>query len=128
MRVTKIIREYVEDKVNKVYQPRIDAIRLRQKPIQEEIEAQLTELRKATDKAAAAIIAEYPDFMFVGGGYYGDMKYIRSYASVEYKNRHIRTQEEEGLLNARNNKIQEILVSLEMGASKDDLDEMLKNL
>lgn len=127
MRVTKIIREYVEDKVNKVYQPQIDAIRLRHKPIQEEIEAQLAELRKATDKTAATIIAKYPDFTFTCG-FGGDMKYIRSYASLEYKNRHIRSQEEQDLLDARNNKIQEILVSLEMGASKDDLDKMLKEL
>lgn len=127
MKVTKIIREYVEDKVNKAYQPRLDAIRTRHIPEQKAIEAILAELRKDTNEAAARIIALHPDFSFSGQFGRGD-DYIRSYASIQHKNHCVRTDEEVALLDERDNKIQEILVSLEMGASKDDLDKMLKEL
>lgn len=126
MRVTKIIREYVEDRVNKVYEPRIRALH---DPIiseQTAIKQQLDILLEEVNKRAEEILNAHPDFSFSYN--FSDTKFISCCSSLRYIGNRDKNSQEKFLAEERDNKIQEILVTLEMGATKEDLDEMLRNL
>lgn len=124
MRVTKLIREYVEKSVKAIYEPKIEAVGEEYQARKEALEEQLDDLVKQADVSARKIIAD--------AGF--EIRYNRDYFIHGYGGVYIKKLEDEN--NAKRNalhaemreKINDILLNLELGATRAELDEMIKNL
>lgn len=126
MRVTKLIREYVEEVVNGIYEPLIKNCDGDYYEKKKEVETILEKLADEFDAAAKKIIKE--------NGFSIDswddrektiITYICNFGNKEYmpileKRRKLRDEKKQ--------KIQDILVNLELGGTKAELDEMLKKI
>ena len=126
MRVTKLIREYVEETINGIYEPLIKNCDGDYYEKKKEVEKILEKLADEFDVAAKKIIKE--------NGFSIDswddrektiITYTCNFGSKEYmpileKGRKLR--------NEKKQKVQEILLTLELGGTKAELDEMLKKI
>lgn len=126
MRVTKLIREYVEETVNGIYEPLIKNCDRDYYEKKEEVEKILEKLADEFDAAAKKIIKE--------NGFSIDswddrektiITYTCNFGNKEYmpileKRRKLRDEKKQ--------KVQDILVNLELGGTKAELDEMLKKI
>lgn len=124
MRVTKIIREYIEKRANEVYEPKIDAIGSKYYAEKAEVQGRIDDI---VARANADINAILEDTGFKVR--YGREKAIDSCRDIckEYIEDSIRTKTR--LLNSeKHDKVAEIIVTLELGGTKAELEEMLKNL
>ena len=126
MRVTKIIREYVEETVNGIYDPIIGNCSKDYSKKKNEVEDILEKMVDEFNTAAKKMIEEHG---FTIDSWCGEEKHIISYTCNFGK------KEYESIANKRNElrdekrrKIQDILVNLELGGTKAELDEMLKNI
>lgn len=123
MKVSKIIREYVTETVEKIYGEKIKEVREGSENIKTAIEAELATILQDAETKAAAVLVKYPDFT---------MATHWNKATLFNRNSSIINNQTEEKINAlyaeQSVKIQTILVSLELGGTKADLDEMLKNL
>ncbi len=126
MRVTKIIREYVQETVNGIYSPIIENCSKDYSKKKNEVEDILEKMVNEFDVAAKKVIKEHG---FTINSWYGKEEHIvghtcnfgdKEYKSVADKRNELRDE--------KRRKIQDILVSLELGGTKAELDEMLKNL
>lgn len=126
MRVTKIIREYVEETVNGIYDPIIGDCSKDYSSKKNEVEDILEKMADEFDVAAKKIIKEHG---FTINSWNGEEKHIVSYTcnfgEKEYEPILV---ERRKLRNEKMQKIQDILVNLELGGTKAELDEMLKNI
>lgn len=126
MRVTKIIREYVEETVNGIYDPIIGDCSKDYSSKKNEVEGILEKMADEFDVAAKKIIKEHG---FTINSWNGEEKHIVSYTcnfgEKEYEPILV---ERRKLRNEKMQKIQDILVNLELGGTKAELDEMLKNI
>lgn len=126
MRVTKLIREYVEETVNGIYEPLIKNCDGDYYEKKKEVEKILEKLADEFDVAAKKIIKE--------NGFSIDswddrektiITYTCNFGNKEYmpileKRRKLRDEKKQ--------KAQEILLTLELGGTKAELDEMLKKI
>ena len=126
MRVTKLIREYVEETVNGIYEPLIKNCDGDYYEKTKEVETILEKLADEFDVAAKKIIKE--------NGFSIDswddrektiITYTCNFGNKEYmpileKRRKLRDEKKQ--------KVQDILVNLELGGTKAELDEMLRNI
>lgn len=126
MRVTKLIREYVEETVNGIYEPLIKNCDGDYYEKKKEVEKILEKLADEFDVAAKKIIKE--------NGFSIDswddrektiITYTCNFGNKEYmpileKRRKLRDEKKQ--------KVQDILVNLELGGTKAELDEMLKKI
>lgn len=126
MRVTKLIREYVEETVNGIYEPLIKNCDGDYYEKKKEVEKILEKLADEFDAAAKKIIKE--------NGFSIDLwddrektiiTYTCNFGNKEYgpileKRRKLRDEKKQ--------KVQDILVNLELGGTKAELDEMLKKI
>lgn len=126
MRVTKIIREYVEEAVNEIYDPIIGNCSKDYSEKKNEVEDILEKMADEFDAAAKKVIKEHG---FTIDSWSGEEKHIIGYTCNFGK------KEYESIANKRNElrdekrrKIKDILVNLELGGTKAELDEMLKAL
>ena len=128
MRVTKIVREYIEESVSKKYQPLRDAINKKYEPIE-----------RAYDEAVAAAKAEAKEVWAKHlSSFYTEeelrdlienhTEYVPSYYRIGMHWREERNERECALRNEENNTIKNILVTLELGGTKADLDRMLSEI
>lgn len=126
MRVTKIIREYVEETVNGIYDPIIGDCSKDYSSKKHEVEGILEKMADEFDVAAKKVIKEHG---FTINSWNGEEKHIVSYTcnfgEKEYEPILV---ERRKLRNEKMQKIQDILVNLELGGTKAELDEMLKNI
>ena len=129
MKVTKIIKDYVTKRVNEAYQPKIKAVEDEylskyRDPVDEIFERNLEECNKK-------IKEELKNGGFALTYYTGEPvgeKYVcRNYQGFFINGKRL-AEASEKLKDERKEKIEEILVSLELGASKEELDAMLSNL
>ena len=124
MRVTKLIREYVEKNVNAVYEPKIKAIGVEYQERKETLNKQLDDLVEQADASAKKMIAD--------AGFelrYNRDCFIQSYGSVCIKKLEDENNAKRNALHAEmREKINDILLNLELGATRAELDEMIKNL
>ena len=126
MRVTKLIREYVEKKVHEAY-PKADAELIWEEKSRKANEA-LTKANDMIEAYAKKVVEElnakfglgdyclktYESRNWLGTSYYGDCE--------EYQaNRKAKNEREEKI----NETTEEILITLEMGGTRADLDAML---
>lgn len=126
MRVTKLIREYVEETVNGIYEPLIKNCDGDYYEKKKEVGKILEKLADEFDAAAKKIIKE--------NGFSIDswddrektiITYTCNFGNKEYvpileKRRKLRDEKKQ--------KVQDILVNLELGGTKAELDEMLKKI
>ena len=124
MRVTKLIREYVEKNVNAVYEPKIEAIGVEYQERKETLNKQLDDLVEQANASAKKMIAD--------AGFelrYNRSCFIQSYGSVYIKKLEDENNAKRNALHAEmREKINDILLNLELGATRAELDEMIKNL
>lgn len=126
MRVTKLIREYVEETVNGIYEPLIKNCDGDYYEKKKEVAKILEKLADEFDAAAKKIIKE--------NGFSIDswddrektiITYTCNFGNKEYmpileKRRKLRDEKKQ--------RVQDILVNLELGGTKAELDEMLKKI
>ena len=126
MRVTKIIKEYVEETVNGIYDPIIQNCSKEYSEKRNEVEEILEKMVNEFDVAAKKVIKEHG---FTIDSWYGREEHIvghtcnfgkKEYESIANKRNELRDE--------KRRKIQDILVNLELGGTKAELDEMLKNI
>lgn len=130
MKVTKIVREYIEDSVSKKFQPAIDA--LKDKYAIEEAakteEAVMASIREAAKDLYREVMANYytPEDMeklMDGWSIYRPSSYRISYiAEKDYED------EKFALTKRMEDTIKNILITLELGGTKADLDRMLSEV
>lgn len=126
MRVTKIIREYVEETINGIYDPIIENCSKDYSERKNEVEKILEKMVTEFDTAAKKVIKEHG---FTIDTWNGKERQIaacvcnfgkKEYESIANKRNELRDE--------KRRKIQDILVNLELGGTKAELDEMLKNI
>ena len=126
MRVTKIIKEYVEETVNGIYDPIIGNCSNDYSEKKNEVEEILEKMVNEFDAAAKKVIKEHG---FTINSWYGKEQHIVGYTcnfgDEEFKSVADKRNE---LRDEKRRKIQDILVNLELGGTKAELDEMLKNI
>lgn len=124
MRVTKLIREYVEKSVRAIYEPKIKAI-------DEECQARKEALKVRLDAFIEQIDTTVMK-MFVDAGFeeiYSSKHYLQSYGNTYlYRIEKERIDKTVALTTEMREKVNDILLNLELGATRAELDEMIKNL
>jgi hypothetical protein len=132
MRVTKIIKEYIGKKVNEVYEPKMNEIGLQYKCDREKMAMRIKSAVLECEEKIKAIVADHQD-----GWNYECKRYhtfacgtewLRYCEPIDEEAEKKFYQEKQNLIDEKNEKIQEIIVALELGGDKAMLDEMLKNL
>lgn len=124
MRVTKLIREYVEKSVKAVYEPKIKAIGVEYQVRKKILNKQLDDLMEQADASARKMIADAGFEIRYGCNYF-----IRDYGEVYIKELEDENNAKRSALYAEmREKIDDILLNLELGATRAELDEMIKNL
>lgn len=126
MRVTKIIREYVEETVNGIYEPLIKNCDGDYYEKKKEVEEILEKLADEFDAAAKKIIKENG---FSIDSWDDREKTIITY-TCNFGNKEYRPilEKRRKLRDEKKQKVQDILVNLELGGTKAELDEMLKKI
>lgn len=127
MRVTKLIREYVESSVKEMYAPKINACGEDYRKKDNEVQKRIEELLKETELRAKQIVAEC--------GLTVDKNIDETEQNIlTYYHRFGReasrevSDETKKIIAERDEKIKEILLTLELGGTKAELDEMLKKI
>ena len=126
MRVTKIIKEYVEETVNGIYDPIIENCSKDYSEKKNEVEEILEKMVSEFDTAAKKVIKEHGLTINLWCGREEHIVYHTcNFGDKEYKSV---TDKRNELRDEKRRKIQDILVNLELGGTKAELDEMLKNI
>ena len=127
MRVTKLIREYVESSVKEMYAPKINACGEDFRKKDNEVQKRIEKLLEETELRAKQIVTECG--LTVDKNIDETEQDILTYyhrfgreASREVYN------ETKKIIAERDEKIKEILLTLELGGTKAELDEMLKKI
>lgn len=124
MRVTKIIREYIESEVNKKYKEKLKSI---PDDYQEDYNKMIKEIEKAIDRCNVKVreiasrynmLKENRDIVSYSSYYLGNYDRWNDRQNLEIK-----------LKQERDDKIAEIILGLELGdTNKKELAEVLKNV
>ena len=126
MRVTKVIRDYVEETVNGIYDPIIRDCSKDYSKRKEEVEGIIAKMTNEFNTAIEKVINEHG---FTINSWNGEKRQIINYTcyfgNKEYE---LIADKRNELRDEKRRKIQDILVNLELGGTKAELDEMLKNI
>jgi hypothetical protein len=132
MRVTKTIKEYITKKVNEAYQPKLNEIDLQYKCDREKMIMRIKSAVAECEEKIKAIVADSGDgwsYQPYNYGYHSSEDGYLAFHEPRDKEAEVRFRDIKNNLTAeKNEKIEEIIVALELGGNKDTLDEMLKNL
>ena len=125
MKVTKIIREYVEEQVEKIYRGKmIDTIEMH-KELKHKIANIANEyLQQANDNILNALAKENIEVK----PFYKEEKLIIGFNLLEYPQVVEQEKINLKLRREKEQKIREILATLELGGTKKDLDDMLAKI
>lgn len=125
MRVTKIIREYIESEVNKKYKEKLNSI---PNEYQEDYNKMIKEIEKEIKECSVKVkeIAKKYDMLKEGAN---DIVSYSTYYLGNYDRWNDRSNLERELRLERDDKIAEIILSLELGdTNKKELTEILRNV
>lgn len=132
MRVTKTIKEYIAKKVNEAYQPKLNEIDLQYKCDREKMIMRIKSAVAECEEKIKAIVADSGDgwnYQPYNYGYHSSGDGYLAFHEPRDKEAEMKFRDMKNNLTAeKNEKIEEIIVALELGGNKDTLDEMLKNL
>ena len=122
MRVTKLVREHIEDKINKLYQPTLDKI-------SKEVESLQDDGRTERDKLKSKAEKFMRDFLEKEGFTTKDSSVLSFYwvqpKEIADKIEELSLKKQE-LKTKRDNTIMSILLELELGGDKNTLDMLLE--
>ena len=135
MRVTKLIREYVEKSVLKA----MPYEKQKENPLREEYDAIVDEIKNFANSKIEKFFLEHKGEVKT---YYGGYDYEHFEENLEYAKKEIsirlsclrfKSEDEVDKINkklaeARKNAIEDILINLELGGTKADLDRMIAEL
>ena len=125
MRVTKLVREYVTKEVSKVYDEPIKSATKGYDDEKEMIENQFQAILDEANEKAKAILSKHKGYEIK----YGDKKpFIRSGTLFNYDKWNDGQLKANELRQEKLNKIDDILITLELGGTKAELEEMIKNI
>ena len=125
MKVSKTVKEYIAKKVCEAYAEKINIIGREYLDKKKEIEEKLSEMQKEFREKATALIEENcGTWDFSSRASFGF--YSIRIGDADYE-QEIRNREAEIRI-ARDNKVEEIIVTLELGGTKADLEKMLNNI
>lgn len=133
MKVTKLIREYVEEQVTSVYAPAIKKLEDQQKEEAEMREAAAERIKQIAEEAEAKAVmtleTEFPSYITRPTSYNRSKFYcmVDICRHPEYYNPELK-QRIDDLKTARAKAIRSILTDLELGATRKELDEMIAKL
>ena len=128
MKVTKLIREYVESSVREMYAPKIDACGADYKKKMDEVNKTLAKMTEEFNNTAKEMIKKNGLSINIRYGTEEESRIIsyttsfgnKEYAPIYEKRRKLTVERDE--------KIKEVLLTLELGGTKAELDEMLKKI
>lgn len=137
MKVTKIIREYIEEKVNTKYQPLIDAVEAKYADEDKEYTKKLEDTQKRMEMVVREefrkVFADhYPEEALDEMCSLTDIKKSRYWVTTPYTWNHTphfrekKNDEINALCIKRNQAIKNVLIGLELGGTKKDLDRLLE--
>lgn len=129
MKVTKLIREYVEKTIDACY-PEPDSVKSFRKQCNKANNA-LTEMNDMIIAYANSILPEIKEKYNVPDDFNLHVRLGINYAEFSSWNTQLKLKADEDKRKtdkAKQQKRDEILLSLELGATKDDLDDMIKRL
>lgn len=126
MKVSRTVKEYITKKVCEVYAPRLREVDLDYQVKKAEVEAKIKSATEQFKKDVLAIVEDNCEQW----NFEPNMRYVEYYslyvhdpiAEQEYRN------QKENIVRERDAKIEEIIVTLELGGTKADLENMLANL
>ena len=125
MRVTKLVREYVTKEVSKVYDEPIENATKEYRKEVAVIDSQLKTILDEANEKAKTILAKFKGYEVK----YNEGKPFSRSGSVfnfdKWNNGQIKANE---LRQEKLNKIDDILITLELGGTKAELEEMIKNI
>ena len=125
MRVTKLVREYVTKEVSKVYDEPIKNATKGYEEEKEMIENQFKAILDKANEKAEAILSKYKGYELK----YCDKKpFGRSGSLFNYDKWNDGQIKASELRQEKLNKIDDILITLELGGTKAELEEMIKNI
>lgn len=124
MRVTKNIKEYVTRKVNEIYEPKIKAATKEYYKEEERLENLLEEIKVKAEKEAQELLKNTGFHITYNRD--GEIFSIASITNDELWNE-ARTEATK-LREECRNKIDEIIITLELGGNKKDLEKMLNEI
>jgi hypothetical protein len=126
MKVSKTVKEYIAKKVREAYAPHLREVDLDYQVKKAEVEAKIKSATEQFKKDILDIVKDNceqwnfePDIRYVE--YYGIYVHDKI-AEQEYRNQKVNIEDE------RDAKIEEIIITLELGGTKADLENMLANL
>jgi hypothetical protein len=124
MKVTKIVREHIEDKIEKLYQPAVDKIDDELKSLDRQIDEAKTKIKDKVNKVVVDFIKKegfipYNDEL-------GFSLYLYSAPKELVEKRDKLKLKRQELKAKRDNTIMDILVELELGGTKETLDKLLE--
>ena len=131
MRVTRSIKDYITRRVNEIYKPKINDIDAEYRKEQEAIEEKIHSAVKRFDDELKAIVAENcKNYNFKAGGYsYSRTTDFLTVVGVRDKEAEDNFyNEKRRLTEEKNLKIEEIIVELELGGTKETLEKLLSEL
>ena len=124
MRVTKLIRQYVEESVRNVYNPKIQQIKDSNEARQNTANSEIEKIIDKANEEIKAWLAGNPEYQ-ISTRWGMEERYIDT-NRVFLKNQ--QKDEISKLYDECNKKIQNILIELELGATRAELDKMLANI
>ena len=131
MRVTRTIKDYITRRVNEIYQPKINGIDADYRKEQDALEEKIYLAVERFDKELKAIVAENcKNYNFKEGGYrYSRTTDFLTVVGVRDKEAEDKFyNEKRRLTEEKNLKIEEIIVELELGGTKETLEKLLSEL
>lgn len=126
MRVTKTIKNYIEKRVCAIYQPKIDEIRVDYNAQYNHFDKILDDLLDKVNQEAKNVLK---DSGFIGGYSYNNKEEIFYRRNIHNNSWLDEIRKKENIIKKeRDEKIEEIIITLELGGTKAELEEMLNAL
>lgn len=125
MRVTKLVREYVTKEVSKVYDEPIKNATKNYDEEKEMIENQFQAILDEANERAKAILSKHKGYEI---RYCSGEPFMRAGTIFNYDKWNEGQLKAEELRQEKRNKIDDILITLELGGTKAELEEMIKNI
>ena len=125
MRVSKVVREYIIQKVTEKYAARLKAVGAEYEKTQKKIYEAMEAFKEKAEAELLAIVAENSD------GFNFEFRYSKPIAlgSIADREAQDKIYEEERKIRAeRDEKINNIIIELELGGNKETLERLLAEL
>lgn len=129
MRVTKTVKEYISKKVAEKYKPLIAEIDLEYKVKKEEVNKKIECAVEEFEKQLKAIVADNNDkWTFDVAERWGKKNILAWYEVSDKTAEHEYYSQKRNLEDERNEKIENIIVELELGGDRETLERMLNEI